>query len=169
MNREIKFKKGRILLGIVISAVMLLTSISFILTPENYLRNVFSKEFYIQIIGTITLLYSSSLFYSLISIVNKTNAIVITDSYLLDNSKYESLGKIKWSSISKIQQIDKRNIRIFVNKSYLKTNKDNPLKKFLRMMNNWNYKNSVIISSALLDIDINELFKSISNVHKKNK
>ena len=169
MYREIKFKKGRILFGILFSATLLLISISFILTSEKYLRNIYSTETYIQIIGTLMFLFSTALLYSFIRIINRTKAIIITEDYLIDNSKYESIGKIKWSDVSNIKRLKKKSIKIHFKESYINMNKNNPLKAFLRMMTNWNFRSSVIISSALVVVDIDELFKSISSAYKEKK
>jgi len=169
MKNEIKFKKSRIFLAAIFVTAMFATSISFLLTPEIYLRNVFSTVRKIQIIGTIIFIYSSALLYSLVRISTRKYAIRITDEFLIDNSKYESLGEIKWKDIFKIQRLKKNNIEVFLNPTVFKTKKSNLLKRFLRFMHNWNYKKSILISSAALDCSIEELFKIISTAYKNNK
>lgn len=64
--------------------------------------------------------------------------------------------------------IKEKNIEVFVQKDLFKTKKRNWLKKFLAIMSNWNYKESIIISSALMDISTGELFEIIAVAHKKN-
>ena len=168
MNKEIKFKTRKVFIGIVFCAILLVFSISFLLKPEIYIRNVFATTLRIQIIGVIGVLYFLPLIYSLVRIFPRKYAIRITDEFLIDKSKYESLGKIKWSEISKVQRFKKRNIQVFL-KTDLTTNKSNLLKRHLRFMHNWNNKKSILISSALLDCSIDELFETISASHKNNK
>lgn len=147
----------------------LMVSISFILEPQNFLRNKYSTTVFIQIIGVFTAVFSASIVVSFALILNRKNAIIITDKCLIDKSKYESLGEINWSDISKISLLKKNSIQIHLSEAYLKRYRMNPYKVFLRIMTNWNYKGSIIISSALLNISIDELYKVISNTHKKNK
>jgi len=169
MDKEIKFKKNRILSGLLFFGLMLFTSISFLVNPEIFLRNVFMKVEYIQILGIIGIVYYSILIFSFSKIIRTKNAILITKGFLVDNSKYESLGKIKWKDIHKIQRINKRCIELSLNKTILKTKKRNLLKIFLIFMHNGNYKKSIIISSALLDCSTEELFEAISLAYGKNK
>ncbi|WCO03577.1 STM3941 family protein [Psychroserpens ponticola] len=169
MNKEIKFKKNRILLGILFFSLMLFASIWFLANPELFLRNVFMKEKHIQTIGIIGVIYFSALLFSFFKILRKKYAIQITDDFLIDNSKYESLGKVKWRDITKIQRLKKRSIEVFVKRDIHKTRKRNLLSKFLAIMNNRNYKESIIISSALTDISIEDLFEGITSTYKTNK
>ena len=169
MNNIIKFKKSINNLGIVFSVVMLTFSISIICVPEIYLRNILSTARKIQIIGYIGVIYFTTLLYSFIRILIRKCAVRITEEHLIDNSKYESLGKIKWKDISKIQRFKKRNIEIFIDPKYLKQYKGNLLQKFLRFMHNCNHQNSILISSSLLDCSREELFKKIKTSHKRFK
>lgn len=163
MNKEIKFKKNRIFLGILLFSLMFSVSIYFLINPEIFLRNVFMRVEHIQTIGIV---YFSVLLYSFLKILPRKYAIQITDDFLIDNSKYESLGKIKWKDISEIQKLKKRNIELILIKDMPKINL---LKKFLSIMHNWNYKKSILISSALIDCSIDDLFETISVNHKNNK
>ena len=88
---------------------------------------------------------------------------------MIDNSRYESFGKIEWKKISKIQRIEKYSIELFLNKSVFEDRKINLLKKFLLFMGNWNYKKSIIISSVALDCSVEELYEEINLAHKKDK
>lgn len=169
MNKEIKFKKNRILLGILFFSLMLFASICFLINPELFLRNVFMKVRHVQLIGVIGIIFFSSLLFSFFKIIRRKYAIQITDDFLIDNYKYESFGKIKWSDITKIQRLKKRSIEIFIKRDLYKTKKINLLKKFLRFMSNWNYKKSIIISSALTDSSIEVLFEEITNAYRTNK
>ena len=169
MSKEIKFKKNRILLGILFFSLMLFASICFLVNPELFLRNKFMKVEHILIIGIIGFVYFSTLLFSFFKIFQREYAIQITDDFLIDNSKYESLGKIKWKDIIKIQRLKKRSIEVFVKRELYKTKKINLLKKFLAIMNNRNYKKSIIISSALTETSIENLFEEITNNYRTNK
>jgi hypothetical protein len=169
MNKEIKFKKNRILLGILFLSLMLFASICFLVNPELFLRNKFMKVEHILIIGIIGFVCFSALLFSFFKIIQRKYAIKITDDFLIDNSKYESFGKIKWNDITEIQRLKKRSIEIFVKRDFYKTKKRNLLKKFLGFMSNWNYEKSIIISSALTDESIENLFEEITNTYRMNK
>ena len=172
MRKEIKFRKGRrgkILLGIIFFALFLILSFSFLLNSDIYIRNIFMTGKGIQVIGIIGIIYYSSLLYSFFKISLRKHAILITEDFLIDNSKYESLGKIKWRDISKIQRFKKNNIELFLNTNAFKSEKSNLLKRILRFMHNWNYKKSILISNSLLDCSIEELFEIISVAHEKYK
>lgn len=121
----------------------------------------------IKIIGIIGIIFASSELYSFIRLLPRKYAIIITEKCLIDNSKYESLGKIEWKDISKIQRFKKNNIEFFLNKDILKN--ENLLKRFLTFMHNWNYKKSILISSALIDCSTEDLFVTISEAYEKNR
>ncbi len=167
MNKEFKFKKSRILLGILFFSLMLFASVCFLINPELFLRNVFMKVIHIQTLGIIGILYFSVLLFSFFKILRRKYAIQITKEFLIDNSKYESLGEIKWKDISEIQRFKKNNIKLILNKNVFNSKKRNLLKRFLTFMHNWNYKKSILISNALIDCSIEELFESISIANKK--
>lgn len=169
MNKEFKFKKGRILLGIFFLLLMLFLSFNFLFEPEKFITNIFTSKEKFQIIGIIGIFLFSASIFSLLKILSRKYAIQITDDFLIDNSKYESFGKIDWKNISKTQRIKKYSIEIFLNESVFKDREINLLKKFLLFMYNWNYKKSIIISSAVLNCSIEELYKEINLAHQKNK
>ncbi|WP_442899863.1 STM3941 family protein [Gaetbulibacter sp. NE] len=167
MYREFKFKKGKVLFGLIFYVLLLLIFISFLINPEIYIRKVFMTERSIIIIGIIGIIYSSSVLYSFIILLSRKYSIKITEEFLIDNSKYESLGKIEWKDISKIQRFKKNNIELTLNRDILKNK--NLLKRFLTFMHNWNYNKSILISSALTDCNTEELFVTISGAYERNK
>lgn len=169
MYKEIKFKKNRVILGILFFSLMLCVSVFFVVNPEVFVRNVFIKIWYIQFIGLAGIVYYLTLLYSFFRILPRKYAIIITDDYLIDNSKYESLGKIRWTDISKIQRLKKRSIEMFLRMDGYKTEKKSFLKRFLSMLHNWNYKKSILISSALMECSVEELFDLIVRTYRLNK
>lgn len=132
-------------------------SLWFIFEPEVFIRNVFMREWHIILLGVISMLYFLILFYSFLIILSRPFGIIIREEYFIDNSKYEAVGKIMWSEVSKIQSIKKSSIKIFLKIKDIDKLDNNLVKKFLRRMHNWDYKNSIVISSALLNCDINNL------------
>ncbi|MFK8104054.1 MAG: STM3941 family protein [Saprospiraceae bacterium] len=169
MHKEFKFRRGRILLGLTFFVLQLLLYISFLLNPEIYIRNVFIAERGIQIIGIIGFIYSSAVVFSFVSILPRKRALRITDEFLVDHSKYESLGKISWKDIISVQRLKKNNVEVSLHPVVFKSKKSNLVKRFLRFMHNWNPKKSILISSALLDVSIEELFETILLTYEKNK
>lgn len=169
MESVININKSRVLYGITFCIIMLGISIWFISEPKIFVRNVFMSEWHIVLLGIISTIYFLILFYSFLRIISKPYGMIITEEYFIDNSKYEAIGKIKWNEVSKIQRVKKTSIQIFFKKNLSETININLLKKFLLMMHNWDYKNSIIISSALLECDINYLEKKLLQVYKKDK
>ena len=169
MIKDYNFNKKRILLGTFSFLFMLFLSIYLVLEPEKFIRNIFMKEEPIQILGIIGIIFFSTLFYSFIKLFSRKIALQITEEYLLDNSKYEALGQIEWKNITKVKRIKKYSIEFFVNESIFKDKNISLLKKALLFMQNWNYKKSIIISSALLDCSIEELFDNITLAYKNYK
>lgn len=148
---------------------MLYASVYFVISPEKFVRNMFMKTIYIQTVSIFGIVYFSTLLYSFFKILPRKYAILISNDFLIDNSKYESLGKIRWDDISKIQKLKKRSIEIYFKEDFYKVEEINILKRFLTIMHNWNYKKSTIISSALIDSSTQDLFNEIMNAYKANK
>ena len=169
MIKEIKFKKARLLFGTFFCLIMLSILITFLLKPNIFIRNVFMKSEHIQIIGIIGSIYFLTLIFSILKLFPREYAIQITKEFLIDNSKYESLGKIEWGNVSKIKKVKRKSIELFVNKSVLQSRKTNLVKKILVFMNNWNYKKSIIISSALMNCSLEELYDEINLAHQNHK
>lgn len=150
MESVININKWRVLYGITFCIIMLGISIWFISEPKIFVRNVFMREWHIILLGVVVLISFLALLYSFLRIISKSYGIIITEEYFIDNSRYEAIGKIKWNEVSKIQRIKKTSIQIFLKKNLSERINNNLLKKFLFMMHNWDYKNSIIVSSALL-------------------
>ena len=168
MDKEIKFKKRKIIYGLLFFSLMLCFSITFVAYPEMYVRNVFMREKNIQVFGLIGILYFSGLVYSFLLILPRKYAFIISDDFLIDNSKYESLGKIKWTDISEVKKLKKNNIELSLKVDLYRNEQRNFLKRFLTFMHSWNYKKRILISSALTESSIEVLFKEIKNAHKTN-
>lgn len=161
MEQKFEFKKSRVLFGILVFVLFLICSVWLFLEPEIFIRNQWMRIVHIQILGALGIFWFSLLICSYLLILPIKTAIVVTSDFLIDNSRFESLGKIRWTEISKIQRIKKQSIEISFKNLNLKSRKMPILKRILLYMTNWNHKSSIIISSALLNCSIEELEKSI--------
>ena len=169
MNCEIKFKKKRIILGIIFFSIFLSLSIWFIVNPKIFIRNFLMTESHIILLGLIGVITYIPFLFSFITILPRKVALTITDNYLIDRSKYESLGKISWGDVAKIKRIKKRSLRITFKKPIFENKKMFFVKRFLLFMQNWDYKDSIIISTALLECDIDYLEDKILEAYKNYK
>ena len=71
MIKEYKFNKKRILLAIFVLHLMLFFSIYFLLEPEKFITNVFTKKEKFQILGTLGILGYSASIFSLLKIFTR--------------------------------------------------------------------------------------------------
>ncbi|MCI4671807.1 MAG: hypothetical protein MRZ79_26935 [Bacteroidia bacterium] len=149
--------------------LFLATSVSFFLWPEAFVRNVYTKPEYIQILGIIGIVLYVALLFSYGSLFGRKTAIIITNEFLVDHSKYESLGEIRWSEVSRIQKIHKSNVEVFLNKEAFDSRKISWFKRFLMFMSNWKHEKSVLISSALLECSRETLYRHLKKAHKDSQ
>lgn len=166
---EIKFKKSKIFYGIILYMILIFFSVLFITEPKIFIRNVFMKEWNIILLGVISSIYFMIQLFSFFYIAMKRNGIIINNEYFIDNSKYEAIGKVKWNEVSNIKRIKKTGIQIFFKENLNKRLDINFIQRFLLIMHNWDYKNSIIISSALLECDVDCLEKNFVEAYKKSK
>ncbi len=169
MCKEIKFKKSRIVFGLLFSVLMLSFSIWFIVDPEIFIRNFLMEMWHIQLIGIIGVIFFTTLLYSFIKIYNRKWALRITNDYFIDNTKYEAIGKTLWENVEKIQRKKKYTLEIFLKENITSYTNQNLVQKFLLFMQNWNYNKSILISSALLECDIEELEEMMSVAYENYK
>ena len=169
VENKINFDKESVVFAILIVLLFISTSFWFILEPKIFIRNFLMKEWHIILLGVIGFIYFSAGLYSLLNILPRTCALIISEEYLIDNSRYEAIGKIRWDEISKIQRIKKSSIQIFLKNGVIERFNSNLLKKFLQWGHNWDYKNSILISSGHLECDIDYLEKKIMQAYKKAK
>lgn len=171
MNCKIKFKKIKVVYAIIFALTFLSFSVWLIVNPKIFIRNFLMTERHVILLGITGVIFNTSILFSLTKILPRKVALTITDDYFIDMSKYESFGKISWGDVVKIKRIKKRSLQIFLKEPFFEARKVFFIKKFLLFMQNWDYKNSIIISSALLECDIdyleNKILKGYRN-YKKN-
>jgi hypothetical protein len=131
--------------------------------------NVFMKDYHVLIIGYSCGLLSALKVVSILLMINRKIAIVVSDEYIIDNSSFESLGKIYWSEVIGVQVKARGNLKIEVSNINLKLKKKAFLHKILLHIHNLDYRNSVVISSALLSCTFEEFEKSILTAFKNSR
>ena len=166
------FDKKRIVLGVAILIAFSCLSIWFIKEPEIFIRNFLMKKEHIQLFGYIALI--SSLIMTLAYIVllfRKKEALIISDDYLIDNSKFESAGKIYFSEIKDIKKFKKYNVEIVLKDSIFKLKDLNIFQKIVFLLNNWYSKRySILITCAhILDCDRDKLYSILRKTYEKSK
>lgn len=163
---------NRVRYGILFFIVFFFFGIWFLLTPDIFIRNFVMKKIHIQILGVVVLLFSLINIYSFTWIfLSKKPALIIRKDCLIDRIKYESIGEICFRDITGVKKNNKNTIKVVMNKPVYKSRRLDVLQKILLISNNWNYNDSIIISSALLECDIETLEKSILhhfNTYKKS-
>ena len=73
--------------------------------PDLFIRSRFMTAMHIQILGILNTVLCSQVLCSLITISTRKVALTITNDYLIDNSRFESLGKIYWNDITGIEKV----------------------------------------------------------------
>jgi hypothetical protein len=141
----------------------------FVIDPKRFIMNVFMKDYHVLIIGYSCGFLSVLKVVSILLIINRKIAIVVSGEYLIDNSSFESLGKIYWSEVIGIQVKDQRNLKIEVSNIDLKLAKKTFLHKILLHIHNLDYQNSVVVSSAHLSCTFEEFEKSILTAFKNSR
>lgn len=165
MNKNIPFKRIKIIYAVVVSLIMLFASIWLIKDPDIFLRNKWMKELHIRTLGFIGLIFFASLGYSFISLFTRKTAIIVTNDYLVDLSRFESLGKIYWHEITNVQKSKNNNIEISVVDSVFENSETSFFKKYLRFMNGSKTRGGILVSSALLDCSYEEIYETIYHAY----
>lgn len=166
---EFIIKKNRGKIGGLIFFLCLLNFISafMIFNPDLFISTFTKNSLFIFIVGILCFIHSFLMIISnILVLINKEAAVVITDSELIDNSNYESLGAIEWSDIVKIETFSTYSgkymeLTIGNKEKYLKKYKKNLLKRYLIFMNNWKPRETIILNSRKLNCTFEELESSI--------
>lgn len=161
MKQEFDFEKKKLFKAIIVFSVFLLISVLMVAKPDFFLTNKFISKYHITFLGFGCGLLSTFYILSILLIVNRKTAIVVTKSYIIDQCRYESLGKIYWSEIKEIKTVKRGDLRLYFKDLNLNDRKISFFKKLLLFIANIEYKNSVIISSVWLKCSNEELEMSI--------
>lgn len=159
--------KNKVFLGVVFLIIFDILAIWLMCIPEFFKGNIIMIDWFRPIFGVIGFLYSSILLYGhIVLLFRNKEAFIIADHYLIDNSRYESVGKIYYNEINMINRLNKNGLEIVLKEPVFKSRKLYFIQKFLLIFNNWNYKNSIIVSCALLNCERNVLEKLILDAIK---
>lgn len=170
MTIDFELNKRRIGLGILFFVIVCMASLWIMTNPELVIEDSWGIHVFIKTIGLIGFVYGLLMFYSyLILICSKKKGVIISSQYLIDQSKYESIGKIEYKEILAVNRIQKYTLEIVLKEPIFQSRQLNGLQKVLLFANNWNYKKSIVISTALLCCDRNELEESILKGIKNSK
>ena len=157
-----QYNKRRIVFGVFFFVLFSVFGLWLIFEPEIFIRNFLMKKAHIQLLGILAFLYSIFMLYSFVILLfNRKVAFIISDNYLIDNSRYESIGKIHFSKIHEVKRNKKYSLKIVLKEPVFKLKRLNILQKILLMANNWSPNSSIIISSALMDCDVKVLETTI--------
>ena len=169
MLKEIYFNKKILIFRYFTLSAIILLSIYVVLNPEVLTNKKYNLPLLNRIMFSFMAIYSFTLLYSNIKIFNREIALRINEQNLFENSSYESLGTINWEDVYQVNIINKRNIEIVINKNIITNSNRNFFIKFLLFMKNWNYKNSIIISTYNLNCEIDEIYNSLIEAIDINK
>jgi hypothetical protein len=160
----IERNKERIVSIILFLIIFNVLSAFMIYNPDFFVSGFMRISFFIFIIGIISFTFTLAMIVSHIALLlSKEKGIILTDSGIVDNSNYESLGFIKWEDISHIKTIKQYSgnyleVTIKNKKKYMTNDKKmNLLKRFLIFMNNWHPNETIILSDKKLDCTFQEL------------
>lgn len=158
MTKGFELNKRRIGLGILFFVILCMASLWIMTKPELVIEDSWVSKVFIKSIGLIGFVYGLLMFYSLLILIfTKKKGIIISSQYLIDYSRYESIGKIEFKEILAVNRIQKYTLEIVLKEPVFQSRQLKGLQKILLFANNWNYKKSIVISTALLYCDRNEL------------
>ena len=167
--KKIYFNKEILVSRCIGFSLILILSIFISINPETFTTDRYNSPLFNRIISSLSAIYFLASLYSHLKLFNRKFALIIDDEYLYDYSSYESIGYIKWNEIYEINKKGKKSIEIVINKNLINFSSKRIFVKFLLFANNWNYKKSIIISTANLTCNRDQLYSSIIRQFKKHK
>jgi len=127
--------------------------------PETW---TFRNEFFIRIVGAVTLLYFGFIFLLSFKIFFRKIALVITDNGIFDNSNSLSMGFIPWSQVMDICQIQEGSVFMIkislVDSNFILNKERNFIKKYFLKKQDNKFGSPVIIPMIAINsyVDILE-------------
>ena len=166
------FDRKRIVLAIIVLVAFAGISVWFIKEPEKFIRNVFMKKFHVQLLGylsfTSTLIMTSAY---LVLLFRRKTALIIADNYLIDNTKFDSVGRIDFDEIISVQKLNKYNVEIGLKESVLESKKMNVLQKIIYLLTNWYWQRySIRITCVhIRDCNRDKLYRLLKTAISQSK
>ena len=167
--KKIYFNKEILVSRCIGFSFILILSIFISINPETFTTDRYNNPLFNRIISSLSAIYFLASLYSHLKLFNRKFALIIDDEHLNDYSSYESIGYIKWNEIYEINKKGKKSIEIVINKNLINFSSKTIFVKFLLFANNWNYKKSIIISTANLTCNRDQLYSAIIRQFKKHK
>jgi len=148
--KKFYFNRTRIIVIIGTLLAFAAGALWFIKEPELFIRNFLVKKEHIQLFGYVSFLSGLVMTYAYVRLLfRKKEALIIADDYLIDNSKFESVGKINYNEIKEIKKFRKYNVELVLKDEVLHLKKLNFLQKIVFWLNHWySQRFSVFITCA---------------------
>jgi len=132
------FDRKRIVLAIIILVAFGGISVWFIKEPEKFIRNVFMKKIHVQLLGYLSFIFTLIMIGAyLVLLFRRKTALIIADNYLIDNTKFDSVGRIDFSEITSVRKFKKYNVEIGLKESVFQLKKMNIFQKIVFLLTNW--------------------------------
>jgi len=177
--KTIKLNRKGLFINIVLLVIANVITFYMILNSEKFVSTFFRNKEFIFVVGILGFIYFLILLIARCFIlINTEDAFIINEKFMVDNTTYESLGKIKWDDIQSIETKNTFNnnkyIEIKMKSGYrfLEAHKLNFFQRILIFMKNWNYKSTIIISHKFLKIkfqDLESIINKCFEEYEKNK
>ncbi|MGV0754774.1 STM3941 family protein [Empedobacter brevis] len=127
----------------------------------------------------IVILFLFAIFFIILRIIElgilllkKTPAIIITDKYIIDNSRYYGFGKIPWNKIKYLNLVTtssgKKYIELHLDNEFYSSIKLNTLKRILLWFDHYGNKSIVYLRNTFTDCNMEEI-SATYNVYKKKR
>lgn len=175
MKREYKFKNVRIVFAVSIALLFILGVFVY------FFEYIFPKEVIVNsdptFIILVIILFFSGCFIMLkiielfILLLKKTPAIIVTDKYIIDNSRYYSYGKIPWNKIENLNLITtpsgKKYIELHLEREFYTSIKLNMLKKIMLWFDHYGNKSTIYLRKTFVNCNMEEIY-IVYNDYKEN-
>lgn len=133
--------------------------------PDISTSNLFHNEFFIRIVGAITLLYFGFIFLLSLKLFFRKVALVIADKGIFDNSNSLSAGFIPWNQVVDICQIQEGAVFMIkislVDSNFIINKEGNFMKKYLLKKQDNKFGSPVIIPMVALNSYVDTLEKQL--------
>lgn len=178
MKIEYNYKNLRIILTLIIVVLFLSVGFPIVFEETTSQKEIIINNNYLLILGLIiSFILSFSIFFILLKIIElcillfkKNPAIIITDKYIIDNSRYYSFGKIPWSEIKHLNLVTpssgRKYIELHLDTEFYTLVKLNKFKKILLWFDHYGNKSIVYLRGTFVNCNMDEI-ASVYNNYKK--
>lgn len=168
-----KVNKKRLFINLLLLIIAWVLAFSLIINPNFFISTIFKNETIIIVSGILGFLYFTCILISRFIFLFKSQiAIQVQNDFFIDNSSYESVGKVYWENVKDISlaetKLGNKYIKIHIKEGSLNQNFQNlnVLKRVLIIFKNWKFKSQILIFSDFIEADINELYNTLTQNQK---